>query len=413
MKKNQLLIMATFSCLIFILLFLNASRHWLRLDLSKGKAYTLSKVSRELYLELDENIVITYYRSEKLLQIHPAPRQIEDLLREYEAHSHSKIRVVIDDPVKSKSTETAERLRVFPQQMQIVEKDQAGVATVYTGIVIEYLDRTAVIPVAFSLGMLEYDVRSRIRSLLRNSTRIIGVLLASSELIWAKDFAYADRALQSAGFQVRELEPGQEIPSLLSSLIVIGGAESLDDWDLYRLDSFIHLGGKVLFAVEGVKVNSRTDLDVRAIADSPLLEMLQAYGVRVERQLVLDRASLTIPFQTRNANGTTSVRLLRYPHWVSLLKEFADKIHPPTNRFPGIDLFWASPFSAIPVEGLSITVLVGTSPNGWRMTRDFATNPGMEALFYAEEVSNKGGIPMVIAVSGRFRSVFHGKPKPT
>jgi len=62
-----------------------SSRLWFRLDLTKNRAYTISKVSRNIHKELSDPVNITYYLSNKLRTLHPAPGEIEDTLREYAA----------------------------------------------------------------------------------------------------------------------------------------------------------------------------------------------------------------------------------------------------------------------------------------------------------------------------------------
>jgi Fic family protein len=58
--------------------------------------------------------------------------------------------------------------------------------------------------------------------------------------------------------------PGDEIPDSLPVLFVLGGVEDLTDWDLYRIDRYIQHGGKTLFAVKGVYVDtSRGTIEAR------------------------------------------------------------------------------------------------------------------------------------------------------
>jgi len=145
-STTSLLILA-----VIALGLLVSRRLWFRLDLTKGKAYTISAVSRNLHNEIQDRIRITYYLSDKLKAIHPIPGEIEDLLREYAGYSRGKIQLAVKDPAKAKLADMVEQLGILPQQIQTVEQDQASVITVYTGIVIEYLDQMEVMPVVFSL----------------------------------------------------------------------------------------------------------------------------------------------------------------------------------------------------------------------------------------------------------------------
>ncbi|MDR2521496.1 MAG: GldG family protein, partial [Spirochaetaceae bacterium] len=82
MNKKQTLITSALALVVIVLALMVSTRLWTRLDLSKTRAYTISKVSRGLADEIPEQVDITYFVSDKLRQLYPAPGEIEDLLRE-------------------------------------------------------------------------------------------------------------------------------------------------------------------------------------------------------------------------------------------------------------------------------------------------------------------------------------------
>jgi ABC-type uncharacterized transport system involved in gliding motility auxiliary subunit len=223
MTKKQVTIITALSVVAFILALMVSGRLWFRLDLTKNKAYTISKVSRNLYKELSDPVNITYYLSNKLKTIVPAPGEIEDTLREYAAYSKGKIRLTVRDPLKA-GLSKADELGLQPRQVQTVEQDNASLVTVYSGIVIEYLDRMDVLPWVISTDTLEYDLTSRIRSLINDSERWIGVLVGDSFRQWREDFGYLSSTLDEAGYRVRLLSVVDEISETIPALFVLGGA---------------------------------------------------------------------------------------------------------------------------------------------------------------------------------------------
>jgi len=161
-KKSTELIILLLILSIVVLFALNSSRYFVRLDFTGNKAFTISRVSKELFQEIQEQVYITYYLSERLQSLYNFPAQIEDLLQEYAAHSRGKIIISVLDPAKTGDSGKAESLGVYPQQIEVVEKDERSVARVYTGIVIQYLDRSEALPVVGRIDTLEYDLTSRI-----------------------------------------------------------------------------------------------------------------------------------------------------------------------------------------------------------------------------------------------------------
>jgi ABC-type uncharacterized transport system involved in gliding motility auxiliary subunit len=410
MTKRQTAVISLLTVLCLVLAVLISRRLWFRLDLTRNKAYTISAVSRGLYAEITDQVRITYYVSDRLAAAYPVPGEITDLLREYAAHSKGKIRLTLRDPAKAGLTQRVEQLGIIPQQIQSVERDEASFATVYTGIVIEYLDRTEVLPWVFALDTLEYDLTSRIRTLVRGSEREAGILLGSADKQWSTDYRYLNQVFIQSGFRLRQIAPGSEIPDALPVLFVFGGTEDMDDWDLYRIDRYIQGGGKVFFSLESVYVDSGSGLEARIMADQGLLAMVSFYGATVKPELALDRAALTIPYQTMSSSGLPQYRLVRYPHWVGVQGENGNPDNPITAGFGGVDMFWPNPIELNPPETVKGEILFSSTGDAWLQTKDFTIDP--MGFLEQEEPDTRGTKILAAALSGKFPSWFQGMPKP-
>jgi len=411
MTKKQTSIITALSIIAFILAMLVSGRLWFRLDVTKNKAYTISKVSRNLYKEIPDPVKITYYVSGKLKSITPITGEIEDTLREYTAYSRGKIRLTVRDPVKAELSAMVESLGLKAQQVPVVEQDQQSLIMVYSGIVIEYLDKTAVLPWVISTDTLEYDLTSRIRSLVTDSERWIAVIVGDRFRQW-EDFKYLDMTLTNAGYRVRQIYPGAEIPDNTPALFVLGGAEDLDEWALYRIDRYIQMGGKVLFAVKGVNLDINT-LEARHQQDQGLLDMIGSYGVTIRPELALDQNALTLQYQTANPYGGIQYRIVRYPLWIGVQSGNANLEHPVTGTgFNGLDLYWASPLELHATASVEAFPLFTSSAQGWVMRENFYTNPEVSYMMSMEAADTKGVKILGASLSGTFSSFFKGADKP-
>jgi ABC-type uncharacterized transport system involved in gliding motility auxiliary subunit len=411
MTRRQSTVIALLSALVFVLAFMLSGKIWFRLDLTKNKAYTISEVSRNLYREIPDPVSITYYISDRLDQAHPVPGEIADLLQEYASRSRGMIRFARKDPVKANVGAQVEELGIVPQQIQVVEKNEATVATVYTGVLIEYLDKRDVLPVVFSLDNLEYDVTSRIRALVRGSRREIGFIVGDVSKSWESDYALLNREFAASGYGTRLIAPGEEIPPGLPGLFVLGGAADLDEWALYRIDNYIRSGGKVFFAVDGVSVDTRGSLEAKAAEDKGLLAMLANYGAVIRPVMALDRSALNVQFEIQTGN-VTQIRIVRYPEWIGVLEQNGNRNHPVMSNFEGVDLYWPAPVELSPPAGVEAEVLFSSTPDAWLQTRDFVTNPDMISMFRQEEAETRGTKVFAVALSGVFSGFFDGRPKP-
>ncbi|MDR1899481.1 MAG: GldG family protein [Treponema sp.] len=412
MNRRQYRIISVLTIAALALAILVTGRLWFRVDLTRNKAYTLSEVSRKLCGEIADQVRITYFVSDRLAAIHPMPGEIEDLLREYAAASRGKIRFMVRDPAKANMIEAVESVGIQSRQIEIVEKDEASVATVYSGVLIEYLDRAEVLPVVFAPDTLEYDVSSRIGSLIRDRERELGVIVGDSYRQWNNEYGYAAQIFQQAGYRVRLINPGDEIPDTLPVLLVLGGAEELDHWALYRIDRYLQGGGRIIFALESVYVNSAGGFEARAVNDGGLLEMVASYGAALRKELVLDRSANTIRYETVSGGGMRQINITRYPLWIGIIPENGNAAHPVSAYFRGADLFWASPVELTPPPGVEGEFLFTSTETAWTMKDTFSVGPDTPWLL--EQNAGEAGEKkiMAAALSGTFPSYFRDKPKP-
>jgi ABC-type uncharacterized transport system involved in gliding motility auxiliary subunit len=390
-----------------------SGRLWFRLDLTKNKAYTISKVSRNIYKEIPDPVTITYYLSDKLKTVISSPGEVEDTLREYVSFSRGKIVLAVKDPVKTELSTVVEELGIQPRQVQTVDRDQASLVTVYSGIVIEYLDKIEVLPWVISTDTLEYDLTSRIRSMVMNTERQIGVIVGDSFRQWNEDFSYLNMTLVNAGYRIRQIFPDDEIPDNLPALFVFGGVEDLDEWALYRIDRYIQLGGKVLFAVKGIYIDTLYgSFEARHQNDQGLLDMIASYGAIVRKEFVLDRNALTLQYQTMTQSGGFQYRRVRYPLWIGVPGEYGNTQHPVSSGFSGLDLFWSSDLELPSIENVEASVLLTSSEQAWLMRDSFFTSPEILYLMEVEAAETKGIKILGASLSGIFPSFFGKNFKP-
>jgi len=387
-----------------ILLALDSTRFFFQADLTEDKIFTISPVTRELFKQIPQQVHITYYLSDRLKNLTPVPGRIVDMLQEYSAYSHGKIKVTVVDPSTGQAAEAVHRLGIVPQQIQVIQQNEQRVAEVYSGLVIEYLDRTISIPFVFNPETLEYSLTLTIRRILRNSPEIVGIIVGDPAQRFDNDYSMLGEEL-GLSFTVRQFSPGEVIPPEVSVLVVLGGTE-LTREQLLPIDQFIMSGGHAIFAVKGLRVETAKRLDAVVVGPSPLLDMLASYGVRVGREMVLDRSARDYRLP-QFVFGTIKWMVLgKYPEWVSILPQDVSASNPITVRFPGLDLLWPSDLQFIGSPGISAEPLVKSTKDAWLMKPPFTTDPFKIVGLDGSSYPTKGQYTLADALSGRFRSWF-------
>jgi ABC-type uncharacterized transport system involved in gliding motility auxiliary subunit len=410
-NKRQQIIIAALIAVILGAGAIASTQYFFRLDMTADKSFSISKVSRNLFKEIPEQVRIVYYVSGRLYKERPEPKRVEDLLREYASTSRGKIRVEVVDPDATGEAGTVERLGIPPQQYQVTDKNQASVATVYTGVLIQYLDRQEILPTVFQTETLEYDLTRAVRKAVSGKERVAEVLIGDPDKTWTDNYTILLKALKNAGWEVRERTAGRLVGADVSLLIVLGNS-GLDEFDLYPVNEYVRRGGAALIGMKGVNVNTQYGLTASPVGAEAAFSLLSSWGIKISKELVLDESCLTLPIQVQSPNGGAMVSLVKYAYWVSINQKNVSKENPVTSRFAGLDLYWPSPMEISKVDGLETEVLASSTDKAWRATKDFPLNPQEEYRFYEEKDSTGGKYALAAAVKGTFPDAFAGKKLP-
>ncbi len=369
-QKNSLKLKQNITVIVFLvvvgLVVLNSLLFYTRIDLTENKAYSISKISQEIVQSIPDTVYVDYYISPKLKTATPDAQHMIDILQEYQSRSNGHVVFTEKDPDKPQNIGQAEEKGLTPQQIQVLEKNQATYAVVYSGLVISYQSETRTIPFFLQPAVLEYQVTSKIQEMITNDNRVAGILVL--------DDAYQDqRSLQGlrqtlgSDYTVQDIEKGTRIDESVDVLFVIG-AKDIDNDTAYYVDQFLMQGKGAYFAADRVRIDINRGL-FGVYQNSLLHDMLKNYGITIEDTIVLDEYNKLIP-----VNQGQGLQILQnYPMWITALPENVDKAHPITARFAGLDLFWTSPLRISDDIKDFVTTLVSSSDKSW--SKGYAKDP--------------------------------------
>lgn len=401
-NRKKELILAVLVFVAAILLALNTTRYFGRIDMTETKSFTISSTTKDYIKTIPEQVNITYFISDKIRTISPVAGQIEDILFEYAANSRGHIVSSSIDPAKNFMDSYAKKMGITAQQVEIYDNNERSYSTVFSGILIQYLDRTEVIPFILDLSNLEYEVTSTIQKLVENRKTKVGLLAGSDKNTVDYYYTFLHEAMKMNG-DVEILERGAAIDSSVSVLFLLGGDDMTEE-ELKPVDKYIMDGGKVIFAVDGVHVDMADNLKATKIENNPCIEMLKKWGITVNNDMVLDKYCKKITMKGQLP--------INYPQWLSVNSKYVSKDNPVTAGFVSLDMMWASSLAAAPVDGLSYEKLFSSTDESWLLT-DYITGSPYEA-YTTQNVAQetKGSHALAYAVSGSFRSAFTDSKSP-
>ena len=171
-------VVAAAAIAIGINMFADARLANVQLDLTQGHIYTLSPGTKQILASLKEPVTLRLFYSQQLGTTVPAygtyADHVREMLRDYAADSHGKVRLQFYDPEPFSDTED----RAMAYGLQGVPLDQGG-SPIYFGLVgtnQEDDERTIPFFQAERERFLEYDLTKLVYDLSNPKRPVIGVM---------------------------------------------------------------------------------------------------------------------------------------------------------------------------------------------------------------------------------------------
>lgn len=353
--------------LIFILVLLNSKRWYFRQDFSKNKTYSLSKFTKALVSDIEEPLLLTFYRSATLSSLYPQVRDVSDFLQTYAAHSKNITFKIKNPDSDEKSQELLDSYGIKSQEIQNSAQTSTKITRVYSAIILEYNGTFEAIPFVLGAQSLEYDLDIRVKKLLSAKKFIVNVLLGNG-MTFSQDYTYLVPIFNLQGLEVNPLFPGssdfsQRLSNANGPLLVIGDSQIKIE-DAIAIENYIMSGrGNALFALSPYSADINGDWSLKANQKTNLVEMLENFGIRFEDKIAGDISSARI---TMVSGEDDQSFVLNYPMWVKVL--------PQVNAPSGLTLFWPTPLT-ITDSGRASPYLYSTAQGFNYKISEADTNP--------------------------------------
>ena len=431
--KSKAEMVAVACAVIFAVALLNyvSGKFFFRIDLTEDRQYTVSDATKRILKGLDDIVTIKAFFSKDLpAEGHLTVNTTRDLLNEYKSVAGGKLRVTWEDPAESDEIRgMAASLGVPEIPVQTFKRDKAETMLGFMGIGIMYADKKEAIPVVRNLDNLEYDLTQAIMKVKRSAVPKIGVLKSQSadfippeisarmnmgddrtERRFAPIFENFKRDYEVVAVDLSE---GKPIDKDIRTLIIPGG-DRYTDRTLFEIDQYFMNGGNIIALVNAVNVTFQYGVQ-GSIQETKLMDLLEYYGVRVERNIIMDAScgQVQVP---RNLGPFTINELLPYPYFVRITRSgFADE-NPVTSSQSDLMLGWPSSLTLAPdTSGKHKTTtitLASSSEQSWEVKENFDLSPKPN---YDNDIPPKEAMKrhaMAMYASGSFTSYFYGKPVP-
>ncbi len=382
LKKNQIVAFLV-TVVIVVLVNVIGSYVFTRFDLTSEKRYTLSPTTKEILNDLNDYVYFkVYLEGDFPAGFKKLRRETKEMLDEFRAYSKF-IDYEFINP--SESADAAERNETYKQLYQaglnptdVVVKNRDGSSkqmVIWPGALVSYRNNTEIAidllenqigqsseqALNASMQNLEFRLIDAVKKVIRLQKPNIAFIEGHGELSEQEVQDIAQTLAQN--YNVVRLEIDGKIDALMhrtqdeesdvkafpsyDAIIIAKPTQPFDERDKFLIDQYIMHGGKVLWMVEPVYATMDSlqsqESTIGLEQDLNLDDMLFKYGVRLNRDLLLDLTCASLPIRTGQVAGQAQLEFFRW-YYFPLLQAASE--HPMVRNMNAIKADFVSSMDA-------------------------------------------------------------------
>jgi ABC-type uncharacterized transport system involved in gliding motility auxiliary subunit len=397
-------------------IFSNAAFQGLRLDLTEGKLFTLSKGTLNVLSTIDEPIRLKLYYSKLLGQRSPRHatyfERVSELAAQYGNLSRGKVIFEVLNPEPFSDVEDS----AVAAGLQGIPLNNAGELGYFGLVGTNSTDDRAAIPFFTTERetFLEYDLTKIVFTLANPERKVVGLMSplpidgGASKPPFTPKPAWAVIDQIKEFFDVRPLPTElREIPEDIDILMLVH-PKGMNDFTLYAIDQFVLKGGRALVFVDAnAEVDVPADGRMTSLPRSEFNKILNAWGVGLASNKVagdLDSARRV------NVRVGGKMTVVDYVVWMGLSKKNFDAKDAVTGDISLINV--ASPGILEKIEGAGTDVrpIITTGKRAMGIDADkVIIRPDVVGLFRDFKPGDK---PLTLAarITGPVKTAFAEGP---
>ena len=349
LKKNQIIAFAI-TLAIIVVVNIIGSFIYTRFDLTSEKRYTLSDTSKEILRNLDDYVYFRIYlEGEFPAGFKKLRKETKEMLDEFRAYSKF---IDYDFINPSESNDPAERTETYkilyqsglnPTELAIQSKDGAQQIVIWPGALVSYknkempldlldtqVGKSSEAALNNSVQNLEYKFITAIKDLSQLKKANVAFIEGHGEL--NENEVYDITQSLSKKYNVSRVAINEQITSLnrrtetqdssilinsnYDAIIIAKPTKPFSEKDKFIIDQYIMRGGKVLWLVDPVFATmdslQSSESTMGNTLNLNLDDMFFKYGVRLNKNLLLDYNCAAIALRTGQMGGQAQIEYFRW-----------------------------------------------------------------------------------------------------
>ena len=382
LKKNQIVAFLV-TVAIVVLINVIGSYVFTRFDLTSEKRYTLSPTTKKILSGLDDYVYFkVYLEGDFPAGFKKLRRETKEMLDEFRAYSKFIDYEFINPSESGNEAEIKEtynqlyRAGLNPTDLNVQNSDGSSKQMViWPGALVSYRNNTEIAidllenqigqkseeALNASMQNLEFRLIDAVKKVTRLEKPFVAIIEGHGE--WGEQEMYDITQTLSQKYNVERKAIDGKIDALMhrtqdttrdvkvfpsyDAIIIAKPMQPFDEKDKFLIDQYIMHGGKVLWLVEPVFAtmdslqNQESTIGIEQ--DLNLDDMLFKYGVRLNRDLLLDLTCASLPIRTGQVGGQAQLEYFRW-YYFPLLQAASD--HPMVRNMNAIKADFVSSMDA-------------------------------------------------------------------
>jgi len=418
--------------LVIINLNMFFSKYTVRLDLTEEKRYTISEASIELLKSLNDVVYIdVYLEGDFPPGFQRLQKAIRRTLEDFRVYAGDNIQYRFVNPDKIGGERGQQDLIRFlgekgiqPTNLFANEDGKRTEKLIFPGAIVSYGGEEKGVMLLKgnkaansqerlnqSVEGVEYELISTIEQLVNVDRKRIAMIHGHDELD-SLDIASIKQTLLES-YDVFDVDlPAKSTLEEYDGIIIAKPLKPFSDLDLYKIDQYIMKGGKAIFLVDMLDV-SLDSISAEGSIGYPLDTNLDGiffrYGVRINKDYLLDLNSGGFPVVVGNLGESPQIQLMPWPFY-PIITNYSD--HPVVRNLDATYLRFTSSIDTVGALGIRKIPLMFTSP--YSKTAGTPVKVSLNDLRkqMSPEIFNEGSQPVAYLLHGQFTSLFKNRFLP-
>ena len=430
MKKRNIRQFFILLCSI-VLVALVSSKYFFRIDLTAEKRYTLSAETKQVLRQLDAPLYVDIFLDGDLpVQFRKLRNSIREMFDDFKPYSKDRIVCRFIDPSEAANRQEREERYAGLEEAGIrrisankTNKDGSlSQQIIFPGVMLSYKNRGAAVNllrnnrmVNYEMALnesfeaLEYELIKAVNMLSADSIGRVAFTTGHGELSRAEidnlgnEFAnFYDVHFQNINGKLDALNP-------YKAVIIARPREAFDEKDKFVIDRYIMRGGRVMWLMDGVDVNTDSlftaNMTFALARELNLDGQLFTYNVRINPIVVQDIASGAIRVELADGSSQPSLA-----PWLYYPLAMPSSNHVITKNINPVWLRYASDIDTVGLDsGIRKSVLLQTS--GMSRTKSVPCMISLDEVQQQidQRQFNKSHRILAVLLEGEFPSVFRSR----